>query len=87
MIKNWLIKHWWVMETGKTLIACLFGFLGYSCWEAGKLAAVEIAFDDMYKIMVFGVSVGIFGMLALFILVDISAVLIRVIMRKPPYDN
>ena len=74
-------------ETGKTLVACFFGWFGYSCWEAGKLAAVEILFDDIYKIMLFGVLTGIFGMLALIVLVDISTVLIRVIMRKPLYDN
>ena len=85
MIKNWLIKHWWVNEIGKTIVACIFSFFGYSCWEAGKLASVEIVFDDIYKIMVFGVGTGIFGMLALFILVDVSATLI--IRRKPPCEN
>ena len=87
MIKKWLINHWWVNEIGKTIVVCGFSFFGYSCWEGGKLASAEIGFADIYKIMVFGVGTGIFGMLALFILVDISAVLIAIIMRKSPYDK
>ena len=77
MIGNWLLKHRWVNELVKTLAACVFGWFGYALWQAGKLASLEINPADSYKLMVFGVVVGIMGMLSLFIIVDVAYSVIK----------
>lgn len=71
MIRRWLLKHRWVNESLKAIVATFFALFGYAIWEAGKLAAQDIPQVQSYKLMVFGIVVGIMGMLALFILVDI----------------
>lgn len=70
MIKRWLLKHRWVNELLKAVVATFFGLFGYACWEAGKLASLDIQPPHTYKIMLFGILVGIMGMLSLFILID-----------------
>ena len=82
MIRIWLIKHRWVNELGKTIVATLFVIFSYAVWEAGKIASLEINMSQSYKLMVFGVGVGILGTLALFILVDVVYSIIGIIRRK-----
>ena len=83
MIKNWLKKHRWVNESGKTLVAIFFGFFGYAVWQAGK--EISFAMVDMsqsYKLMFPGIVVGIMGMLALFLLVDVACSIVGIIRKS-----
>ena len=71
MIRNWLLKYWWVNELGKTIVAVFLGFFGYASWEGGKLASTAIASPDSYNLMVFGIITGLMGISSLLLLIDV----------------
>ena len=82
MIREWLLKHRWVNELGKTITAGLFGCFAYTVWVGGKLASYEIAPADSYKLMVFGIATGIIGTLALFLFNDVIYSVIGIIKKR-----
>ena len=71
MIRNWLLKHRWVNELGKTILVAGFAWFGWASWGGGKLASLEIVPSESYKLMFFGIITGIMGMLAIFIIIDV----------------
>lgn len=82
MIRDWLIKHRWVNELGKTIFATIMGVFSYTSWEAGKLASVEIDILQADKLMLFGVITGMLGTLALFVFVDVVYSIIGIFQKK-----
>ena len=72
MIRNWLIKHWWINEIGKTAAAIFFGAVSYGLYVSG---GKEFAF-----------AAGIIFVLCMVCVADVVTVLIRKIMGKPIYE-
>ena len=55
----------------KLIGVILFGSVSYFSWEGGKIASLEIAITDSYKLMLFGITTGIMGTLDLFLLANL----------------
>ena len=70
-MKRWLVKHWWVNETGKALAASFFGVIVYSLYSKGGKEAAFLA--------------GVLFVMCMCIAIDVVTVLIRKIMGKAPY--
>ena len=76
MIRDWLLKHRWVNEIGKTIVASVFCRFSVTFWEAGKIASIELLPDDAYKLMIFGIAAALMGVIAVSILADVVVSLI-----------
>ena len=82
-MRNWLQKHRWVNELLKTIAATMVAYFGYIIWQGAELAAAEMRVEVAFKpMMVFGISVGIMGMLAMFILIDVVCSVVGIIKTK-----
>lgn len=84
MIRQWLLKHRWVNELGKTVAAGIFAYFGYLVWQGAELASYDLATgpEAFRPLMTFGVVVGIAGALSLFILTDVVVSIVDIIRKE-----
>lgn len=81
MIGQWLKKHWYINEAGKFIVSCFFGYSAWALWQAG------LSTENTTGTIVLGWGSGMFSIITIAILVDIGAVLLDVIRRKPLYKD
>ena len=73
MIRAWLIKHWWVNESGKLLCAVFFGVVSYSLYVGEQRELIFLS--------------GILFVACMCLFIDFATVIIRKIMGKPIYES
>ncbi len=77
MVKKFQKIQFPMMVTIKFIASISLSGFSYICWLGGKLASTEIQATDNYKIMLFGIVIGILGILSINILISIVYDFIR----------
>ena len=73
MVRKWLIKYWWVNESGKVLCSAIFGYISWLVYSTGQLPLAFVS--------------GILFVLCMVFVCDTVTVLIRKIRGKPVYES
>ena len=73
MTRKWLIKYWWVNETGKVILAGIFGFISWVVYGSGQMPLAFVS--------------GILFVLCMICVCDTVTVLIRKIRGKSLYEG
>lgn len=63
----------WFREIVKLFAAFAFAYFSWACWEAGKLASLDILSANSYKLMIFGYGGGLVAAISIMLFVDVIA--------------